>query len=354
MALADSGYYLGLLGLAAMRHESGASPCAMLIVESVEVPTALQSSVRIYAEHCGFDLAFERLLRFVLGPLPDWLQLYCRPSQTRAITGAAWWNDDILLADEYYDHIVRIKQSDSALVLPGVDEPYHLYLDRRTLFATHLGGDEIICARLRGGMVLKIWALTFAAGKKLRRPHGVFQGNGYSIIADTDNQRILWSRQEITPTTEWQTIENVTKYPCGVFGGGDSLWIADSFNHRILRLNPQSKRMHQVGSAGNDPGFFYFPVGVCAWNDLLFVSDEQNKRLQLIQIIDSTTGIVARVLDHQVAGDYIASPVGVSVNRYSRVLIGDRECGCCWVVDLRKLPMSSFEPKFAECSQLMC
>jgi hypothetical protein len=309
----------------------------LLISDSVEIPLVLRSLPRIQADYLGFDLAFEELLRFVLGPLPQWLQLYCRPSQVATPTGAAWWTDDIVIADEYYGHLLRIKSKESSILLAGLDEPYHIYLDRHRLLVTHLGGNEVIVGRIQGGTIWKLLTIDNALGHKFNRPHGAFQGNGYSLIADTDNHRILWKQGQMDEVSPWMTCETLAvRFPCAVYGDDNSAWIADTFNHRIININLEGLlniRSTVKGDELNDD-HLSFPVAVCVWNDLIFVSDEQNRRLRVFRR-DTITREVVQV-EASLGAPFIGSPLGLAVNRASCLLIADRLRGCCWVIDLKK------------------
>jgi hypothetical protein len=255
-------------------------------------------------------------------------------------TGAAWWTDDIVVADEYYGHLLKVKRYDTSVLLAGLDEPYHVHLDRRALLVANPGANEIICARLQEGSIASIRAMKQVHGKKLKRPHGIFQGNKYSLIADTDNQRVLWKRGDFNErhATWYELSRPEFSFPCGLYGGGDSAWIADTFNHRILRveLREFADMEYEIGGSSHELTTFSFPVSVCTWNDLLFVSDEQNKRLQVLSYSQEKRKSSLRT--RSLAGDFIGSPMGVAVNRSNCALVSDRDRGCCWVINLAACP----------------
>lgn len=330
-----------LLSLSAIANKFRGSDwrALLFLVEAAEVPQVLRWLPRLEVDYLGFDLAFEDLLRFVLGPLPDWLKLYCRPSQMVALTGATWWTDDIVVADEYYGHLLRVQGKDCSVLLAGLDEPYHVHLDRRMLMVTNVGGNEIICAKLQGGTLWKLWTVNSALGVKLKRPHGVFQGNDYSLIADTDNHRILWKKGHLNDNSmPWAEMHSVdVKFPCGVYGNDDGAWVVDTFNHRVLDvgLKDAVRIRAQIGGGNHDGNNLNFPVGVCSWNELLFVSEEQKKRLHLFK--RKARGGQILLQDNAFAARYICSPFGVAVNRSCCALVSDRIRGCCWVIDLQKL-----------------
>jgi len=90
-----------------------------------------------------YDRMFEDVYRALLGPFPPWLDLRIRPSQLVRPTGVSWWNEDIYVADERFEHVVRIGPSDSGVVLPGLFEPHHVHLDRRTLLVANKSSKQV-------------------------------------------------------------------------------------------------------------------------------------------------------------------------------------------------------------------
>jgi hypothetical protein len=310
--------------------------CNLLIaaVADLEPVSAFRPFVQLDACRQPFDLAFEGVFRFALGPLPAGVSVYCRPTQMRSVTGVASWDGDILVADEYYGHVVKVRPRDTAILLYGLDEPYHLHLDRRILSVAHAGSHEIVVGRLAGGSLAKVVALRKAAGKNLRRPHGVFQGADWSAIADTDNHRVLVKRGHLLDRRhEWQTFPKKFKFPCAVFSDGDALWVADTFRHKVVRLDLRSGSATTIGQSGSVPGHFRFPTAIVAWREFVFISDEENHRLQVLRrtktdVIDVRTPALARRL--------IGSPQGLDVNRATQLVVGDRQRGCCWIFDLEQ------------------
>src|SRR5688572_23770643 len=78
-----------------------------------------------------YDLAFEELLRFVFDPMPEYLDVWCRPSLMSRPSGAAWrTDDDIFVADERYGHLLKVRRRETNVLLVGLDHPNHLGLDR--------------------------------------------------------------------------------------------------------------------------------------------------------------------------------------------------------------------------------
>lgn len=128
----------------------------LLPIEPVEMPPELRGFPTVAAYQTPFDLAFEALFRLLLGPLPSWLDVVCRPSQIRRPTGAAWWSEDMILADEYYGHLIKLRNEETSVLLAGLDEPYHVHIDRQHIALANTGANEVITGRLRGGALADI------------------------------------------------------------------------------------------------------------------------------------------------------------------------------------------------------
>lgn len=325
----------GIQNLLASPAQNDRPRSVLLPIEPLEVPPHIRGLPTVAAYQMPFDLAFEALFRFLLGPLPPWLDVICRPSQIRRPTGAAWWSEDMILADEYYGHLIKLRNEDTSVILAGLDEPYHVHIDRQYIALANTGANEIITGRLRGGALADLASVISAAGIPFNRPHCAFTGNGYTVVADTDNHRVVYCGGRATSdTSDWCAMNGLTvSFPCSVYGSNESVWIADTFSHRLVNadlkgLNPPKCIIGKAGTGDED---FSFPVALCAWNDLLFVSDEQNCRLKVYRIGQTSPVLVTAGM----AADFIGSPMGVSVNRFLQALVADRNRRCYWVIDLR-------------------
>jgi DNA-binding beta-propeller fold protein YncE len=87
------------------------------------------------------------------------------------------------------------------------------------------------------------------------------------------------------------------QHPLGIAWHGDHLFIADTYNHAIRRLDPQTRRVQTVagdGIAGDTDGAgraarFYEPGGITAAGDLLYIADTNN---HAIRVVEAATGRV--------------------------------------------------------------
>lgn len=60
-----------------------------------------------------------------------------------------------------------------------------------------------------------------------------------------------------------------------------NIWIADTYNHRVVCLSPQGDELLSFGSQGFGPAEFQLPYDVAIFEDRLFVSDSGNQRIQI-------------------------------------------------------------------------
>ncbi|MFQ5559799.1 MAG: NHL repeat-containing protein, partial [Nitrospinota bacterium] len=84
------------------------------------------------------------------------------------------------------------------------------------------------------------------------------------------------------------TPENLFKKPSFefpndiAFDSSSNLFVVDSNNHRVVRLDKQGRFVFSFGTKGTGPGELKFPYGISIdQNDLLFVSDMNNERIQV-------------------------------------------------------------------------
>ena len=147
---------------------------------------------------------------------------------------------------------------------------------------------------------------------QFKYPAGVAVQGDSLFVADGSNDRI---RMIILSTREVTTVAGGTEgfldgtgtaarfnFPAGVAVQGDSLFVADLFNHRIRKIILSTQEVTTV--AGGTEGFldgtgtaarFDHPRGVAVQGDSLFVADRDNNRIR--KIILSTQEVTT------VAGD---------------------------------------------------
>jgi DNA-binding beta-propeller fold protein YncE len=87
------------------------------------------------------------------------------------------------------------------------------------------------------------------------------------------------------------------QHPLGVAWANGALYIADTYNHKIKRLDPRTRRVTTFAGTG-DAGMadgpagkarFYEPGGLSATSDALFVADTNNHAIRRVSLADGST-----------------------------------------------------------------
>ncbi len=91
------------------------------------------------------------------------------------------------------------------------------------------------------------------------------------------------------------------QHPLGVAWHGDHLYVADTYNHAIRRLDPPTGRVQTLagdGTAGDANGAgrdarFYEPGGISAAGDVLYVADTNNHAIRVVTAATGRTATLA-------------------------------------------------------------
>lgn len=310
----------------------------LVIPDDTELPSWLyEQGVRsiVSAGSVTYDRLFEDIFRGLVGPLPSWLDVRVRPTQMLRPTGVSWWTEDVYVADERFEHVVRIGTVDSQVVLPGLFEPHHIHLDRRLLCVANKSANEILLAQIVDDMAVDVRSLVECGPTQLKMPHDVCCHRFMLAVADTDNHRVLLAHGNNFERAEWKPAEPLSplQAPCGLHVDQQVIWVADTFNHRLIAFDHGGRQIAEFGSYGDELDQFRFPVGVYSWYGYLFVADEESERLKVYRKTDGGE-LLLEVLSLKFGAPWVQQPFGLSVNRENRLAIGDRKQKCVWIIDL--------------------
>jgi DNA-binding beta-propeller fold protein YncE len=153
-----------------------------------------------------------------------------------------------------------------------------------TIYLLHrnLQQDPVV-ALDRNGRILRSW------GRGLYTiPHSVRidpQGNVWTV--DAGSSVVL----QFTPQGKQLLRIDVGEMPEGrsqfrgtadiAFAAGGRIFVADGYgNARVLEYNHQGKRVRQWGEPGIKPGQFHLPHGIATRDNILYVADRENGRIQ--------------------------------------------------------------------------
>lgn len=178
-------------------------------------------------------------------------------------------------------------------------------------------------------------------------PYGVAVGSGGVVyVADRNNHAIRKIAADGTTTTlsgdgiygstNGKTSVARFRYPyaIAVAGDGSTLYVADTYNHRIRKISNGSVSTFAGSSYGfvNATGTaarFRYPIGVAVDGaGMVYVSDQSNHRIRRI----TPTGVVstfagsgsAGFLNGSASSARFYNPWGIAVDRAGVVYIGDR------------------------------
>jgi hypothetical protein len=306
----------------------------LILPQQNDLPARIHSRAAgiVFSKSLSYDEVFEELFRNLVGTFPPWLDVRVRPSLVQNPTGVTWWSDDLIAADGRFEHAVRISPNDSTVVIPGLDHPQHISVAHRRLSIANRSADEILTCGIVDNMATDIQAVPSVDGLELRRPHDMRLTETVSVIADTGNSRVLF-RSNGQP---WRTVEleSPLQYPGAVCVDSTGFWIADTAHHRIVKCATDGRELLSFGGHGDEAGRFARPVGILRWRDLLFVAEESNDRLQVLDVRETAAGteLIPRV--ERLAPGFIGQPLGLSVNSNHRLAVSDRKQKCIWLIDL--------------------
>jgi predicted membrane-bound mannosyltransferase/DNA-binding beta-propeller fold protein YncE len=160
-----------------------------------------------------------------------------------------------------------------------------------------------------------------------------FAPDGSLYVADSRNHRILHLDTQGRVLDEWGSFADGVSLPAnpgtfnepwGVAVGSDgSVYVADTWNHRIQKFNSSGKfiTMWGVFGQGDTPESFYGPRGVAVdAKGRVYVADTGNKR---IVVFDSDGHFITQIGSAGMDAGQFDEPVGVTVDGDGRVYVAD-------------------------------
>jgi len=268
---------------------------------------------------------------------PDWVQritlpLGCRP------TGIAVDQGHLFVVDHAAGAITRLTDGEPDRVLDGLDAPHHLTVMNSTIIATDTGNGRVL--HLDRELTI-IEEVSNIGSLNFKRPHGLSSNTPSDYyLSDSDNHRVLKIRGHTLLCSvgrdDLSSGQALGEFdiPCAVLATPTNVYVADTYNHRIVVLSPDLEPIGSFGEFGHDEGQFAYPVGLAVWHSWLFVADEYNKRLQLWRRLPNG---IHECLVSKIAGDWIGSPFGLAFDQDGRLWVADRGKGQVLRIDFRLL-----------------
>ena len=171
---------------------------------------------------------------------------------------------------------------------------------------------------------------------QFKRPRGIAVGPNDSLyVADTENHRIQHFAPDGTFIKAWGNFaastegapaaEGLFNEPWGIAVGPDgAVYVADTWNHRIQKFSAEGEFIKTWGfgiSQTDDPLGFYGPRGIAVDNQgHVFVTDTGNKR---VVVFDTDGNYVTKFGSTGLSLGQFDEPVGIAVNSAGLVYVAD-------------------------------
>lgn len=158
---------------------------------------------------------------------------------------------------------------------------------KQVTLATDGAWHRVIYSVSTGDAIEKIEAL-----EGFKTPQGISGGNdGLFYVADAGNNRIvrLYYTNEIL---YWEQAIGTGElnYPADVKRYGDKIYVADTYNSRIIRYGLYGENPLYYGSDGLGVGQFRLPRGITKYGNYIYIADTYNRRIVRLQ--ETASGFV--------------------------------------------------------------
>lgn len=146
----------------------------------------------------------------------------------------------------------------------------------------------------------------------------------YLYVADTDNHIIrrvhkdtgytetIAGAPELMGSSDGIGFGAMFNYPLGIANDGEYVYIADTYNQTIRRLDPRTGIVETLAGlayiAGyNDGSFndakFYYPHGLCVNNGVLYVADYSNEVIRTLDLQNKSVGTLTGIPNNSGSND---------------------------------------------------
>jgi len=155
---------------------------------------------------------------------------------------------------------------------------------------------------------------------KFESPVGLCSTEDGLLITDSQNDKIYKYDYETEEITDFNTS---LKQPTGITYLIDikEIWVCETKNHRIVRLDKNGNQIGTIGQRGIEPGEFNFPTFIWADNKgKVYINDSMNFRIQIFSeegVLISTFGKAG-----DGSGDF-ARPKGIATDSFGHIYVAD-------------------------------
>lgn len=288
--------------------------------------------------------AFSRFVKAMRGEAPgsprrppNWLRAVRLPAGSRP-TGIAVDRGRIFVADHGLGTVTRYDKGEPVRVFEGLAAPHHLAIMGATLLAADTGNGAVVLLDHDLNLMHRV---TNFDGAGLNRPHGITSNHPREYyVSDADNNRVLCIRDGqlagVVGRADLTCGDSDDEFaiPCAVAASPRGLYVADTYNHRVVLLDRALRTIDHFGGYGQGDNEFAYPVGVAVWHDWVLVADEYNKRLQLWR---KGLGGQHVWVASDLGGEWIGSPFGLDFDPGVKLWTADRADGQVIEIDFRAM-----------------
>lgn len=252
------------------------------------------------------------------------------PEMRAALWDILWQRDYSRYAEltgQVIDPPRRWPLSDRMRVYVRRDVPVNF--DRLKIGAYRLEDESTAGAYREVRVELKPEQMVTAAGLKAPRDLALAP-DGSIYVADTGNSRVVRLNPNDDSILQWgspspggQAQAGTFSEPWGIAVAGDgSVYVADTWNHRIQKFTPQGELLQVFGRPGlvaDGPDHFWGPRGVAVDADgNVYVTDTGNRR---VAVFDPAGNYLRQFGDSGEGA--LNEPVGIAISREGEVFVAD-------------------------------
>ncbi|HSN55300.1 MAG TPA: hypothetical protein VLT32_11540 [Candidatus Sulfomarinibacteraceae bacterium] len=192
-------------------------------------------------------------------------------------------------------------------------------------------GERVLVADRAGGSVLAFDLDGTARGERV--PNGVVRrigglgtcANGDLLVTDAESGQVVRFRSDGSVSARTGDVgggDGQFNTPTAVVEAPDgSIWVLDTFNFRLQRLDPELRYLSQFGQHGDGSGHFALPKGLAVDPDgHLHVTDA---RFDVIQVFDEEGRLLLIVGGHGAGPGGLWNPAGIAIDGEGRVAVAD-------------------------------
>ena len=212
-------------------------------------------------------------------------------SDFRSPIGVALGGDKLFIADSELNRVfVLNKQLKLLLTLENFQRPTSLAFDpvKQRLYVADTPAHEVKAFDQAGKLLFKIGGRGDQDAQFNFPSHLAFTG-GRLLVNDTMNFRI----QTFSP--DGQHLQTFGKQgdssgyfvqPKGVAIDSEGhIYVADAMANQVQIFDTNGIFLLGFGAGGTGPGAFQMPTGLAIWNDMIYVTDSFNRRVQIFRYL---------------------------------------------------------------------